>query len=200
MAISQFITADQLRAQYAYDPETGVFTSRKTGRTTGSVNDRGYVRIRIGRRLCKAHRMAWLYMTGEWPPEQIDHINGDRADNRWANLRAVDGYTNMQNQRRAQRHNKVGLLGVQKTRNGKFKARINVRWRRFELGTFETAEEAHAAYMAAKRIYHAAAVNSTNSHRSAPESKHPCGVRALSGAPDLQHTTSPSPLKTSHNI
>jgi hypothetical protein len=88
------------------------------------------------------------------PPRPIDHINGDPSDNRISNLRDVSRTENQENQRRAQRHNKVGLLGV--SPNGKgFISRIKVAGRKVNLGTFPTPEIAHAVYVKAKRYLHA---------------------------------------------
>jgi hypothetical protein len=81
------ITAERLRELIHYDPETGVFTRIKNGRVTGTPNDLGYLRISVDDRLYRAHRLAWLWMTGEWPKAQIDHINRKPDDNRWINLR-----------------------------------------------------------------------------------------------------------------
>ena len=92
-------------------------------------------------------------MTGEWPDGYIDHGNGVRTDNRWANLRAGDRSFNMQNQRRARRDNTTGWLGVSRVKS-RFEAAIQVRGRRFRLGRFDTPEAAHAAYLTAKRKLH----------------------------------------------
>ena len=83
------LTAARLRNLLHYDPETGIFTRRATGAPVGSLNDKGYIRIRLGGRDHKAHRLAWLYMTGAWPPIQVDHENRTPDDNRWGNLRAA---------------------------------------------------------------------------------------------------------------
>lgn len=87
------LTADELRALVCYDPDTGVFTWRvgrpgcRAGDRCGRVNQWGYQEIGIKGRLTPAHRLAVLYVTGEWPNGVVDHINRIRADNRWANLR-----------------------------------------------------------------------------------------------------------------
>jgi hypothetical protein len=99
-----------------------------------------------------AHRLAWLYMTGEWPGE-VDHINGKKDDNRWANLRDISHAANSQNVRVAQVNNRCGVLGVKPLRD-KFQARICVARKTIHLGTFLTTSEAHAAYVAAKRELH----------------------------------------------
>jgi hypothetical protein len=92
-------------------------------------------------------------MTGEWPAADIDHINGDRADNRWANLSTVSRAVNMQNLKRAHRDSETGLLSVSRHRKA-FAATIMVRGRKHRLGTFPTAKQAHQVYLSAKRVLH----------------------------------------------
>lgn len=103
------LTAARLRELLHYDPETGIFTWRTSSQTAGSQNDRGYVRITIDGSDHKAHRLAHLYMTGEWPSAQIDHRSRVRDDNRWDNLR---GATNGQNQANKAATSASGHKGV----------------------------------------------------------------------------------------
>jgi len=97
------LTAERLRQLLHYDPETGVWTwrvSRSPARASdvaGSVFNDGYRYICIDYRSYGAHRLAWLWMTGLFPPAEIDHINLDRVDNRWNNLRAATQTQNKQN-------------------------------------------------------------------------------------------------------
>lgn len=144
---------------FTYNPETGEIFS-KHGRKVGTPDFEGYIRVsffvsRKSKRF-RAHRLAWLAMTGEWPSADIDHINGVRHDNRWANLRLVDRATNNENQRRATRQNKTsGLLGVSYSApHKKWVAQIQVKGRNRNLGRFASADEAHAAYLDAKRSLH----------------------------------------------
>lgn len=157
------LTAGRLRELLHYDPETGVFTrlartsnSIKVGDVAGTADSDGYIQISVDGVLYRAHRLAWLYMTGAWSKGVIDHVNGVKGDNRFANLRPATNAENQQNQRRAQSSNKLGLLGVCRVcREGKrFKAQIMVDGRQIYLGTFDTPEQAHAAYLAAKRRLH----------------------------------------------
>jgi hypothetical protein len=157
------ITAQTLRGLLDYDPDTGIFrwlVSRsgiQMGAVagTGSVSDCGYIRIKVNGTKFRAHRLAWLYTHGTWPDHQIDHINGNRADNRIANLRDVSQSTNMQNQTRPQKSNTSGFLGVSwHIGKKRWDARISVNERSQHLGSFDTAEEAHAAYLAAKLRLH----------------------------------------------
>lgn len=145
-----------------YDPTTGFFTWHspprkanrlKPGDRAGTVNTYGYVVISIGGVKHRAHRLAWLFMTGNWPTEQIDHINGVRADNRFANLRDVGHEINVHNRRRANRNSKTGVLGVTPYK-GKFAANIYVGGRHKRLGRFATVEAAYAAYRTAKAAFH----------------------------------------------
>jgi hypothetical protein len=140
-----------------YDPETGDFWWRmkpykgrvKVGDLAGTSFTGGYWGVRINQVRYPAHRLAWFYMHGEWPNGDIDHINGDRLDNRIANLRDVSRSVNLQNQKRAKGHNRLGVLGVRK-RGNRFAARINDT----HLGYFDSADQAHAAYLLAKRELH----------------------------------------------
>jgi hypothetical protein len=96
------ITQKRLKELFCYDPETGQFTRRikvsnqHAGTIAGGYNS-GYVMLRIDGKRCMAHRAAWLYMTGEWPGNEIDHINRDGLDNRFANLRDVTHEVNSLN-------------------------------------------------------------------------------------------------------
>jgi hypothetical protein len=156
-------TRQQLMADWHYDPDTGLFTrTRAVGRhgrhKAGTVakpsTSHGYTVIRVARVLYGAHRLAWLYHYGEWP-KVIDHINGDRSDNRIANLRNVTQTENMQNLKRAPITSKSGLLGAHRSgRSRRWTARIRINGVVTKLGLFSTAEEANAAYMAAKREFH----------------------------------------------
>ena len=89
-------TVDYLKEILEYNQETGVFTRKKKisssniGDVAGSVESQGYVIISIKNWPFKAHRLAWFYVHGKWPIDCIDHINGNRADNRIENLREVD--------------------------------------------------------------------------------------------------------------
>jgi hypothetical protein len=154
------ITQERLRELAHYCPKTGQFThlqskgSKKTGMSAGTLRQDGYVYIMFGGMRAFAHRFAWLYMTGEWPTQEIDHIDGNKANNAFANLRQVSRQANTENKRQAKRTSKTGLLGVVKHRN-RFVAAITHSGNRTYLGVFETAEAAHAAYLKAKRELHA---------------------------------------------
>jgi hypothetical protein len=105
----------------------------------------------------KAHRLAWFYCTGEWP-NQIDHINGIRTDNRICNLRSVTSKLNANNQRPPHRTNSLGVLGVVKRPSGRFAAEIRVSGKKLYIGTYDTITEASNAYKAKKLELHEGAV------------------------------------------
>jgi len=158
----QPLTADRVREALAYDPDTGVFTSRSTrapraqeGKIAGCVDrSTGYVKICLDGRQYYAHRLAWLYVHGTWP-EIVDHMDMCRTNNRLANLREVNKALNMQNQRKALRRNKCGLLGVSPAKApGSWRASIVLARRQIHLGTYGTPEQAHEAYVEAKRRLH----------------------------------------------
>lgn len=151
----------ELRALLAYDEHTGVFTWRKStgrcpaGKVAGSSRACGYRLIAIRRRHYYAHRLAWLHFYGEWPDGNIDHIDGNPANNRIANLRACSQSENMQNQHRVRKDNKVGLTGVSWDKSrGLWQAAIQAHGARYPLGRFSSADEAHAAYLKAKDELH----------------------------------------------
>jgi hypothetical protein len=153
------LTAERLRELVHYDPETGLITRKvrtsnriKVGEVCGSPNTDGYLVMCIGAVKHAIHRLAWLYMTGSFPPEEIDHINGIRNDNRWCNLREANRSQNTQNTHKRRRAD-GGFVGVQKS-GSVWKARIQVDKTLLLLGTYETIEEALEVYLAAKRVYH----------------------------------------------
>jgi hypothetical protein len=156
------ITPEHVRDVLDYDPTTGIFHWRKkvaqrvhVGDYAGSKHHSGYLSIFTLGRSHRAHRLAWMHYYGEQPPKFIDHINGKRSDNRIANLRAATAATNAENRRSGQKGSASGLLGVARNGNN-WQAYICVQGKPIYLGTFKTPEEAHQAYVNAKRIYHAA--------------------------------------------
>ena len=148
---------------FRYDDATGRLFWRRSGKgrnfgvPAGAINSLGYAQIVISGRIYLAHRLVWLMHYGSWPAGMIDHINGDRADNRLSNLRDVTPSQNRQNLRKAQANNRAGLLGAYvggKRYRHPWKSTISVDGRETYLGHFATKEEAHAAYVAAKRKLH----------------------------------------------
>lgn len=151
------ITAEFVRSVLLYDSESGLFTwplgrERKT-QIAGFLGKFGYWQINICGRRIPAHRLAWLYITGVWPENEIDHLDGNRANNRFSNLRDVTHTVNLQNLRKAMPTSQTGLLGCH-PHDSKFSAQIRVGGKVRHIGIYATAEEGHAAYIAAKRRLH----------------------------------------------
>ncbi len=164
MAKSDFISAERLRQAFEYNPETGEFTRKFCNRRrynkqgkVGHLSSAGYVQMYFDGVNTRAHRLAWLYVYGQHPVGQIDHINGNKADNRICNLRDVSGAINMQNRDRSPAENKTGATGVSHFKGG-FRVEIDSNGSRFHLGIYETIEEAKAAYNAGRLILHRKAI------------------------------------------
>lgn len=148
------VNVETLKKMISHDPKTGDLKwlcGRR--RPAGSLTRGGYIYLYIGNRRHPAHRVCWALFYGAWPDGQIDHINGARADNRIENLRVVDPKGNRENQTVVKTGNRTGFLGVY-PRNGRFVAQIQTNRRNRYIGTFDTAELAHAAYVEQKRIIH----------------------------------------------
>ena len=155
----------ELHSLLNYDQITGTFRwavqrwRRKVGDLAGSIDSHGYVQISVKGRLFLAHRLVFLHVHGKLPDGLIDHINGDRMDNRLANLRPAMPEINAQNLRKAPKSNmSSGLLGVTRVTGktpGKWQARITANGKQRYLGVFESPDIAHAAYLSAKREAHA---------------------------------------------
>lgn len=146
------LPSDESLRAISYDPDTGEFTwleSRggvRAGSRAGNVMpDKGYLRIRLDGVLVLAHRLAWRLYWGAWPVEFIDHINCERDDNRICNLREATRSQNCRNRRVAP--GRIVPKGVTAHRK-RYRARIG----HVDIGSFDTAEEAHAAYAEAARL------------------------------------------------
>ena len=154
------ILREHLLAALHYAPETGTFTwlighgrgrTKGIGSVAGSLDWKGYRRIRIVRRAYRAHQLAWLYVYGQWPGMQIDHINRQKDDNRIENLRLVTPAQNKWNSA-APKTNRSGFKGVFR-RGDRWIASMCTGGKRKHLGVFQTAEAAHEAYAAAERTH-----------------------------------------------
>jgi len=147
------LSRDYLRRVLRYDMDTGEFVwllalSRnvEAGSKAGCLRQDGYRVICVGRRRYPEHRLAWLYVHGEWPPDDIDHINGDRADNRLANLRLATRTMNNGNSKR-RTDNTSGHKGVYwNAQRGKWQAKIRRKGVEKHLGLFDDKAAAAAAY------------------------------------------------------
>lgn len=160
------LNQDEARRILNYDPETGIFHHRVRSDRSRSWNMRfgnevaaalqgnGYRYLVMGPKHWLAHRVAWLWMTGEWPDGQIDHINGDRTDNRWANLRIATQKQNSANQG-LRSTNKSGIKGVCWVASKKFwRATITLEGKDKFLGYYKTLAEAASARSAAEAEHH----------------------------------------------
>jgi hypothetical protein len=155
--------AEKVRELFDYDPEMGILRWRNNrschlaGSVAGSIrNDKRYIEVRYNGKFYMAHRLVFLWMTGRYPTNVVDHINRDGLDNRWCNLREATHTQNVANQK-LRITNKLGLKGViAKERYGivKYEACIRVAGKRKHLGRFNTAQEAHQAYIRAAEEAH----------------------------------------------
>jgi hypothetical protein len=160
-----FLTQQMLKAILAYDPLTGLFVWKEradvrpqwNGRYAGKIA--GYARVATGGGIYwsirifdwpfHSNRLAWLYMTGEWPEELVDHADRNGLNDRWENLRAADKSQNAANAKRPVT-NTTGFKGVSiHKKSGRFRATIRVAGRQVFLGHFDHPEDAHAAYVKA---------------------------------------------------
>lgn len=155
------LTQARLQELLHYDLETGVFTwkvnrsgTAKAGTRAGTANTSGHIQIMADRKMHLGHKLAWLYVTGEFPSTFMDHINRDPADNRFSNLRLCTHAQNMQNKGRY-RNNTTGVPGVYPAPSGRWKAAIGVGGKFRSLGTHPTFEAAVAARQAAQAAHHA---------------------------------------------
>ena len=168
--MSNELTQEKLKIKVHFDPNSGIFTKPKKidkygrisgGFNIGSINKVGngigkkYQKISVDGKAYLGHRLAWLYIYGNWPKNQIDHIDGNSLNNSINNLRDVSRIENSQNIRSPSSNNKTGYLGVfLHKQTGKYRTRIMVNKKIVELGLFKNPEDAHAAYINAKRELH----------------------------------------------
>jgi len=150
--MNEHLTAEQARALFDLDLESGILRWRITksgvtcGAIAGSFNCDGYRKVIVNGVAYSEHRLIWLHAYGCWPTNQLDHINGERADNRPSNLREATPSQNTANRR--------GVKGVTLHRSGKYQAQIKWRGRSHYLGLYATEAEARAAYLSASRRLH----------------------------------------------
>lgn len=155
------LTAERLRELFVYDPKTGHFYNRvyrssnaKPGQIAGTLKEGRYIQINCDGILCYAHRLAYLYMTGELPDLLIDHRNGNGTDNRWKNIRLATDAENSQNRKGPDSDNQSGYLGVYPNRDGTFTAQLVLGRRKVFVKKCRTALGAYRAYLKAKREHH----------------------------------------------
>jgi hypothetical protein len=156
---------EKIKELLQYDPISGIFTwigksatranRIKIGSKAGSKHNKGYISISIFGIPILAHRLAWYFVHGEFPKNNIDHINCDPSDNRIENLRDISQAINSQNSRTARVNNKSGYLGVHFAKgSNKWTSQITINRKCKSLGLFETPEKAYEAYLKAKRELH----------------------------------------------
>lgn len=148
------LTAEQFRSRFEYQPETGEFIRKVSGAGHWAGEIAGHRRFDGRMIVCGllASRLAWLWMTGAWPEDEIDHKDNDPSNNRWENLRPAKRFENCRNIRKP-KNNTTGFKGVYRNR-GKFRAQISVNDKAVHLGVFDTAEDAYLAYCVAADRYH----------------------------------------------
>ncbi len=152
------ITQEELLELLHYDPNSGLFTwikktsnRIKVGDIAGSINDKGYIDIRLNNHLFRAHRIAWLYMHGVWPANVIDHINHIKTDNRICNLRDVSMTVNSSNLSEKSSSSFSGYTGVTWCKNSKkWRVKIQANGRHYHVGRFVLLCDAVEAYAIAK--------------------------------------------------
>lgn len=149
------LTAERLRTELSYDPETGKFmwlgmrrNTAASNRTAGSLRSDGYIDIHVAGRRYRAHRLAWLYVHGRWPDNNLDHIDGDPSNNRISNLRDVPHQWNAQNTK------KPSGIEFRPENPLKYRVRLWIDGRAKTVGSFASLAEAEAAREAAKQAHH----------------------------------------------
>jgi hypothetical protein len=163
MAVKPLPSRDLVRQLLRYDVTTGEFTwkpradvwwnARYAGKIAGSVKPNGRIDIAIGHALYKAHRLVWLYVHSEPVPDVIDHVDHNKMNNRFTNLRAATKRQNGANSG-LRKNNTTGVKGVGLLRSGQYRARIMFAGKDINLGHFKTLEEAaKARFEAASRLH-----------------------------------------------
>jgi len=159
------LSFDRMREYLLYPPVTGLWVwnerpHKRQGTPAGSVatdeDGRQYIRICIDGMRFMAHRMAWFYMTGAWPEEEVDHWNRNGLDNRWVNLRLAERSAgDNQHNRKLNSNNKTGVKGVTiRPDTGKYRVTIGVGGSKIRLGQFDSLADAKAAREAYARAAH----------------------------------------------
>lgn len=150
-----------VKSVLSYDEDTGLFRwsssigKWRRGDLAGWNHSRGYTAISIFRFKVYAHRLAVIFMTGSKPVADVDHINGDRKDNRWVNLRCVSRRVNLENRTNTKSNNTSGLLGVHwNSQKSMWQAEIKSFGKKRHIGFFSDKYVAHQEYLRVKREIH----------------------------------------------
>jgi hypothetical protein len=153
-------TIERLAQAISYSPSTGELRWRvkigslSPGQLAGAKNKKGYICLMLDGKPLYAHRVAWALATGAWPTGVVDHINHDKSDNRLENIRDVSRTANRQNQRAALSNNSTGIIGAGARKYGRYVAGIKANGEYHYLGSFGNPQDAHQAYVEAKRKLH----------------------------------------------
>lgn len=148
------LTQERLKELLSYDPDTGVFTRLSVptkqkhwlGQKAGNVNALGYERASVDGKVYRMHRLAFLYMTGSWPAGEVDHINGNKADNRWSNLRSVSTRQNLINRLIKGKSSPYPGVSFHK-KSGRWYAHVTQDSVNRHVGSFSSEREAYTAYL-----------------------------------------------------
>ena len=155
------LTQSVLKSLFHYDKATGIFTRAKNhlrakeGSVVGTPNYKGYLLFSVQGKSYRAHRLAWLYVYGQFPSMDLDHINGDRKDNRIENLRELPNRLNQQNRKNPNPNNTSGYKGVGWSKKlSKWRVKIVKDYKTIHLGYFDNIDEAVMAYANGAAKYH----------------------------------------------
>ncbi len=147
------LTRCEILKLYSYNESTGILKRVDESVTGQYVSKNGYIRVRYKRKSCAAHRVIWFYKTGAWPDCDIDHIDHDRQNNKWENLRLVSRTDNMRNATQS-KANRSGFTGVGWCKQqGQWRSQIMVNGKSIKLGRFDNLEEAIRARKSANVKY-----------------------------------------------
>jgi len=166
---NKMVDIDRLRELLGYNPKTGAFTwkqrrgSAAKGSVAGHQDESGYIQIRIDGRLCLGHRLAWAMQHGEWPQRYIDHINGNKHDNRMSNLRLCSQSQNGANSGPL-KNSRSGVRGVYwHKQEGKWHVQLCKNYKKKSYGLYDSLEVAEkVALRAASELHGDFALQTTN--------------------------------------
>lgn len=148
------ITQKELKDKIIYNPDTGFFYRKLSGDLAGWVTKEGYISLKIDYITYKAHRLAFLYMTGELPEDQVDHINNIKGDNRWENLRRCSQSENQRNTGK-RRNNTSGVKNVSwNSKNRKWRITLYLDGKNKCFGSYEDLEVAEIIAAELRHYYH----------------------------------------------
>jgi len=148
------LTHEQLLASIHYNPLTGLFTKPGAEPFAGNSDGRGYMIIPVSGYCYRAHRLAWQYMTGEWPSSELDHINGIKHDNRFSNLRICTHQQNNHNQG-IRKTNTSGIKGVYWNKSwGKWMGQVCLNYKIHHTSGFDEIDSAASAVRELRESLH----------------------------------------------